>query len=118
MTDVEKITWPDAERRAREAARNRFAEAVRYGEDLDAGADYGHEYADGCADVIYTYRARAIWMDSSEVQAWEEEIDGGGVDMTIDRTITLCVYMALQNAFVEEWQTAHEGAEDDVEVVA
>lgn len=126
MGNDERITWRQAERDAREAARDRFADAVRHGEDLDYAEDYAHEYADGCADVIYTYRAREIWMDSAEVRDCEDALDEMhapyGVDrsVNIDERIALCVYVALRDAFADEWRTAHETAddEDDAEVIA
>lgn len=117
MTDTnERPTWRQAERDAREAARDRFAEAVQSDEDLEAGGDYAHEYADGCEDVIYTYRARAIWQDSSEVQEYEDEAqhfastrDDG---FSIDRAITACVYLALVQAFSEAWQECYNAHDD------
>ena len=53
----ERITWPIAAKDAREAA----LEAWRYGDDRDA-EDAAHEYADGCADVIYYGRALALYV--------------------------------------------------------
>lgn len=118
MTDSETPpTWRTAYRDAQHAARDRFAEAVQYGEDLDDAWRYANGYADNNEDVIYTYRARAIWMDSADVQAYEDEalaMIADAEDAGIDRAITLCVYMALEAAFAEQWEDClreHDAAE-------
>ena len=121
MSD-ETPTWRQAEKDAQEAAREWVESGVWYrGEYEDAVDPYdaASEYADGTADVIYTYRARAIWMDSSEVQEWEDEVDevlgASGESADIDRRITLCVYMALRNAFEEAAREAIDKLDDEVE---
>lgn len=103
MTDDDKPTWRQAQRDAEQAAADRFAEAVECGEDLDCCGDYAHEYADSSPDVIYTYRARAIWADDSEVRDHEDEANGMDPNASIDQRIGLCVYFALVNEFLEAW---------------
>lgn len=115
MSDETEYTWRVAEAEAHTAAAEAFAYAVANGDDLDDSYDAAHEYADGTAWVIYTYRARCLWMDSREVQDAESELDGCiEDDADIDRRITLCVFHALAAAFAEKWRElaeAHDGAE-------
>lgn len=99
----ERATWREAWRDAREAAAEAWAYHVSEGEPGYA-SDLAHEYADGDADVIYTHRAREVWMDASEVQAYEEEADGFAPGAWIDRRITLCVYLAIRAAFAEAYE--------------
>lgn len=107
MPDTKTPTWHNAQRDAEAAAAERFAEAIANGDDVqDSGADYAHEYADGCEDVIYTYRARAIWQDSSDVQEYEDdakEYANTADGFSIDAAITVCVYLAIRDAFGWKW---------------
>lgn len=111
---------------ARADACERFAELVADGEDVKAfDADQAaHEYADGCGDVIYTHRARALYFDAVEVQDCEDEArglldPGRGIDarhqqepVTVDRVVSVCVYIALRN----EWERTFTGLVDNLDV--
>jgi hypothetical protein len=107
MPDTTTPTWRNAQRDAEAAAAERFAEAIANSDDVeDSGADYAHEYADACEDVIYTYRARAIWADAADVQAYEDdakEYASSADGFSIDRAITACVYLAIRDAFGWKW---------------
>lgn len=114
MTDRDAPTWRNAERDAREAARERYADERRDGGDMEACGDYAHEYAEWSADVIYTHRARTIWADAAEVQAHEDDANAMMTDdASIDRRITVCVYLALVEAYCDEWQTLADDDDDD-----
>lgn len=99
-------TWYEAERAAREAARE------AYEDDPEADpSDAAHEYADGCADVTYTHRAIALWMDSPEVREYEGDVvDMVDITTTINERICICVYLALRAAFEDEWHNAEQDA--------
>jgi hypothetical protein len=104
-------TWRAAVADAHTAAAEAFAYAVENGEDVDDGAEYDAalEWADGSEWVIYTYRARCLWMDSPDVQDAEEDgcqhLDASD---DIDRRITLCVFMALSSEFAQHWRALAE----------
>lgn len=60
---------------------------------------YAHEFADGCAWVIYNYQAEALWHDSHEVSDYEEDIlDWIDPNANINERITACVYRATADA--------------------
>lgn len=125
MADSE-YTWREAEADAHYAAADDFAHSVAQGDCLDYGDDSAHEWADGCAWVIYTHRSRCLWMDSAEVRDAEQHLDDFhapyGVDqhMDIDARMALCVYFALRSAYVEKWDELRERHEEheDAEVIA
>lgn len=104
----ETPTWYTARTEAECAAAEQWAEDCAYGHERE-GSDAAHEYADGSADVIYLYRSRAIWADSSEVQDWEDYTDAD-TNADIDQRITECVYYAIADAFASAWQEC-----DDIE---
>lgn len=118
MTDRE-YQWRYAVADAETAAAEAFAYCVA---DPDLDPEYGaedaaHEFADGSEWVIYYHRARCLWVDSTEVQDAEAELDEiyapYGVDshLDIDGRIALCVYVALRNVFVEKWGELYEAHE-------
>lgn len=121
MADTETPTWRQAQLDAETAGREW---ADDYWDDATADAgDAGHEYADSCADVIYTYRVRAIWADSADVQEYETDVaDIVDNDADIDRRMTLCVYLAIRDAFAGAAAFAMErnrnAAANDTEVTA
>lgn len=99
-------TWYEAERAAREAAR----EAYEDNPEADP-SDAAHEYADGCSDVIYTHRAIALWMGSADVQDYEDEANSiVDSDASISERICICVYFALRAAFEDEWHNVKAAA--------
>jgi hypothetical protein len=97
-------TWASAKAGAISSAEEWF-DGLDDKESADEGDadEAAHEYADGCSDVIYTYFARSIWANSSEVQTWEDEVEGYMIGSpeaaSIDRRITICVYFAVRDAF-------------------
>lgn len=97
MSTDEKPTWYAVERDAI-AAATEWAE-TRHSHD-DAIDDAARDYADSTDTVIYTWRARTVWMDSPDVQACEDSFDFAESD-DIDRRITLCVYLAIFGAFAD-----------------
>jgi len=101
--------WDDAVKDAHEAAAEAFNYCVANDEYLDsaAGQDAAHEWADGCAWVIYTAASRGLWMESHYVRGMEE-VATSGIDPAsdIDEQITLCVYHALRTQFQEAWDAA------------
>lgn len=94
----DRITWPLAARDAREAA----LESVENGDDRDAD-DIAHEYADGCADVIYNHRALSLYMDSTTVSDYAEEATGyvDPDERTPERIASVCAYLAIRSEYVE-----------------
>lgn len=114
-------TWRDAVADAHTAAAEAFAYAVANDEYLDGGAEWdaAHEWADGSEWVIYTHRARCLWMDSTEVQDEEDEIRkmSSGTE-SVDYVISACVFRALAAEFAEHWRTLAEAHADAEEVEA
>jgi hypothetical protein len=108
MTAEDRITWPIAAREAREAAW----EAVADGDDRDAD-DMAHEYADGCADVIYNHRALALYVDSSTVSDYADDATEYATpeDRTPERIASICVYLALRAEYVETLRALREDDE-------
>jgi len=104
MSDNDTPTWYDAEHDAQVAALECYADSVANDHGTD-GDDAAHEHADGTLDVIYTWRARAIWSESQHVQECEDQLPDYGVDESadIDRRITLCVYIAIREAYATAW---------------
>jgi hypothetical protein len=115
-------TWREAEADAQTAAAEAFAYAVKQGDDLDNGAEHdaAHEWADSSEWVIYTYRARCLWFDSSTVQDAEGHVFDCGIDASadIDRRVTLCAFHALSDAFAEHWRELAEAHANAQEVTA
>jgi len=71
------------------------------GESFDA-FDAAHDYADGCSAVIYYYRARQLFDDSSDVYNREDEVsDYVAADASINDRIAVCAYLAVRDAFTE-----------------
>jgi len=105
MSDNDTPTWYDAEHDAQVAALECYADSVANDHGTD-GDDAAHEHADGTLDVIYTWRARAIWSESQHVQECEDQLPDYGVDESadIDRRITLCVYIAIREAYAMAWR--------------
>ena len=63
---------------------------------------YAHEFADGCAWVIYNYQAEALWHDSHEVSDYEEDIlDWIDPNANINERSTACVYRATAEAVLD-----------------
>lgn len=65
--------------------------------------DSAWEYADSHSNVIYTHRARMIWVMCDEVQEYEDDelcasVKGTDSD-SIDKRIGICVFLAHQNEF-------------------
>lgn len=138
MSNEETPRWwgpTGAAMTARADACQRFAELIADGEDVTAfDADHAaHEYADGDGDVIYVYRARALYFDAVEVQECEDEArglldPGRGIDarhqtkwwapgaapepVTVDRVVAACVYIALRN----EWERTFTGLVENLDV--
>lgn len=85
-------------------------EAVTNGDDRDAD-DIAHEYADGCADVIYTYSALELYMDSSHVRDLEDEAEGYLPEdrRRVGDIATICAYLAIR----EEMRETLEGLRED-----
>ena len=80
--------------------------------DLDQAYDAASEYADAQENVIYTWRSRSVWFESSEVQDYE--ISGEfEEDMDIDKRITLCVYFAYQETFREALEALIETRDEE-----
>jgi len=80
--------------------------------DLDQTYDAASEYADAQENVIYTWRSRSVWFESSEVQDYE--ISGEfESDMDIDKRITLCVYFAYQETFREALEALIETRDEE-----
>lgn len=101
MTD-ERITWNSARADA-EAYGIEWAQE-HWRDDDDDAYDAAHEYADGCADVIYHYRARAIWADSPDVREYEDDVlamVGPSGCASIDDAICACAYLAVRDAFAD-----------------
>lgn len=68
-------------------------------ETVDAG-DYAHEFADSYDAVIYYYKARELWADSSEVREYEETaLECIDIDATvcIDQILCAVVYWAVRD---------------------
>jgi hypothetical protein len=109
MTD-ERITWPIAAKDAREAA----LEAWQGGDDRDA-EDIAHEYADGCADVIYNYRALSLYMDSTTVSDYLDfAIDiVHPSERTPERIASVCAYLATRCEYAETLRGLREDAAED-----
>ena len=114
-------TWRAAVADARTAAAEAFAYAVESGENADV-YDAAHDFADGSEWVIYTYRARCLWFDSDEVQGCEDDaLECVDASADIDSRIRFCVYHALRDVFVAEWDdlaAAHAEALEAAEVEA
>jgi hypothetical protein len=120
MSDNE-YTWREAVADAHTAAAEAFAYCVADPDcDPEDGAyDAAHEFADGSAWVIYYHRAAALWMDSREVQDAEDQAtEGLGASDGIDTRISLCVYHALVDAFVEKWEELYAEAQATEELTA
>jgi len=95
---TEKVTLYSACEDMREDAREAFAEDPH----MEDPQQRASETADSDENVIYTWRAVAIYADSpSDVGEYEDEYCGDG-DLS-DR-ITYCVYRALEAAWMEEWR--------------
>jgi len=105
MSDNDTPTWYDAEHDAQVAALECYADSVANDHGID-GNDAAHEHADNTQDTIYTWRAHAIWADSSHVQECEDQLPDYGVDESadIDRRTTLCVYIAIREACAAAWR--------------
>lgn len=97
-----RATWREARKDARAAAAEAWAYHVSESEPGYA-SDLAHEYADAADDVIYTQRSREVWMDASEVRAYEDEVDGLEPNGYIDQRIMVCVYLAIRAAFDEAY---------------
>jgi hypothetical protein len=108
--------WADAIKDAHDAATEAFAYCIANDEYIDSGAcqDAGHEWAHGCAWVIYTDASRGLWMDSQYVRSMEADACEGSwrsprmmdTDANIDERIRLCVYYALRTQFEKAWDSA------------
>lgn len=107
-------TWRAAVADAHTAAAEAFAYAVENGENLDESQyDAAHDFADGSEWVIYTYRARCLWLDSVEVQGCEDDaLECVDASADIDSRIRLCVYCALVAEYVNHWQDLAEAYAD------
>lgn len=70
-----------------------------------------HEYADGCADVIYNYRALCLYMDSTTVSDYAD-LAADYVDpdeRTPERIASVCAYLAIR---AEYWETLDQLRKD------
>jgi hypothetical protein len=106
MTE-ERITWPIAAKDAREAA----LESWQDGDDRDA-EDIAHEYADGCADVIYNHRALSLYVDSTTVSDYADEATGyvDPDERTPERIASVCAYLAIRCEYAETLRGLREDA--------
>jgi len=94
---TEKVTLYSACEEMREDARETFAEDPHIEDPFQRAS----EAAEGSENVIYTWRAIAIYADSpGDVGEYEDEYCGDG-DLA-DR-ITYCVFRALVTAWCDEW---------------
>jgi hypothetical protein len=95
---IDKVTLYNACEGMREDAREAFAENPH----LDDPGERASQAADDNENVIYTWRAIAIYADShSDVGEYEDEYCGDG---GLAERITYCVWSALEQAWMEEWQ--------------
>ena len=74
--------------------------------DRSSWDDYAHERADGSQYVIWTWRARELWANCSEVRAYEDDavavsLADSGQDVSVDGVITASVYLALRSAILD-----------------
>jgi len=78
----------------------------------DQARDAACEYADSHENVIYTWRSRSVWFESTEVQDYETsgEFDE---NMDIDKRITFCVYFAYQVTFCEALEALMNKRDDE-----
>lgn len=106
---MDEYKWEAATKDAHEAAAEAFAYCISNDEPTDFGArhDAAHEWADGCAWVIYTDASRGLWMDSGYVRDMEDTAEEQCEHRPgIDTLITRCVYLALAKRFEEGWESA------------
>jgi len=107
-TDPDYPTWSRAVKHIEEAAYERYKEVLASGgEPYDEKHTAANEYAEGDEDRIYTWRARELFSDSSDVRECEDEFEFAGSE-SIDDRIGLCVYVALERAYVKAWDEIHE----------
>jgi hypothetical protein len=74
----------------------------------DSWDDYAHEWADGSEWVIYYANSRALWADSAEVQAFEDDARVWSTDSSIDSQITACVFLAVRQEIMDALQEIAE----------
>ncbi len=115
LDSTAEFRWHRVKHTIEHDAHNHFKENPDITEDEIQDAAW--EYADSHSNTIYTHRARMIWVMCNEVQEYESnEISAafeGTDEDTIDKRITICVYLAHEAEFAAKLQELIEKRDSD-----